>query len=654
MHCFLYLKASLKRRPKLHFTLYIILTCGFILPLLISIYRDSNAYGTEQYLLSETKGETFQISNASEDDCAYFENIAGLSSPYFSDGIIFLHILSDEEWQNQMCVSDYGNLLMMRFSDAGADYLNIRAFDYDSAHGVSNDAAYISGQRLLLLINVIIILLSVFIIQSAYRSHLQHFSADMGTLISCGADRRQIHAIFIWEFVFVFALSAVSAVVISAAAMKLLFSSYLEIQGVPGLAWLIFHIDPLNTALHILIFFVTLSAALFCVLRENDKKSTWTMLRDEGGVKSGRHSPIPAGKSPEAALSAIWRRRTNNVYRSCLLITVPVTVIFLFLFNYLSLNIKSIETPPEYEFRVTKDTYSSSGFTDDEIEYVESMDEVSHIEAFRTIPADYYILESQNPEEPLMSTNILRYSDGAQLNEDEVVVSGNLDEAGYGVGDKIRLLTFTSGVGEETYLSVVGTVPKSSGDAVIDLYLSGALYDSIVETMPVDRIEIKLIDRGVYQTVEEKLQKYFAGGEYRITNRQAQVDFMGGTSEGIYILLAFLFGVLFLFILIILYVKLCDYINNNKKTIRTLFTVGASKRMLHGSYIRQAATAAICAAVVPAAVCSPLILLVSLAVNTAFTVDGAVLLVYLAQSILVGTIYLTPVNSTLRKIFRDL
>ena len=659
MQYFLYLKESLKRRPKLHLTLYVILTCAFILPLLISIYRDSNAYGTKQFLLNETQGETFHISNASESDCAYFENMDGLSSPYFSNGTIFLRILSDEQWQDHRAVSDYGNRIMERIGAAGAEHLLVRAFDYDSAHGISNDVADISGQRILLLMNIMIILLSVFIIQSAYRSHLQHFSSDIGTLYSCGADRKQIHTIFICEFVMIFILSAVSAVLISASTMKLLFSSYLEIKGVPGLAWLIFHIDPLNTILHLMIFFITLCIALIYTLEKNDKKSTWTMLHDINGAKQikDRERSISIKANPDASLASLWKQRLNHVYRSCLLITIPVMIIFLFLFNYLSLNIKSIETLPQYELQLTKNVHLFGGFTEEEIKYVGDINAVAYTDCVRTIPSDLYMLKTQNPEEPFLPTNILLYEGDEpsvmQLNEYDVVVSDNLIEEGYKNGDKITLITFSDDTEDSIVLSVVGAVPGNRDDCIIDLYLSDKFYASIVNAAPVDKIEIKLSDPKAHQQVELDLREHFSGAEYEITNRQIQIDFMHETSTGIYLLLAFLFGILFLFILVILYVKLCDYIRNNQKTIRTLFTIGASKRMLHNSYIRQASRAALFAATIPAIVCVPLITLVSITVNTEVAINIPVLLAYIGASVLVAIIYLAPIHGTLRKIFRE-
>ena len=101
----LYMKRSFTRSSRRH----AVLTCAFLLPLLISIYRDSNAWGTRQYLLARSSGETYHIGNATEADVPYFEGIRGLSAPVYRDGTIYLHILSDEEWRNSESVTVFEN-----------------------------------------------------------------------------------------------------------------------------------------------------------------------------------------------------------------------------------------------------------------------------------------------------------------------------------------------------------------------------------------------------------------------------------------------------------------------------------------------------------------------------------------------------------------
>lgn len=139
MNYLLYLKRSFTRNPKRHLSLFVVVTCALILPLLISIYRDSDAYGMEQYLLDQTKGETYHIANATEADVPYFENIAGLSAPSFQNGTIYLSILSDDEWKDRETVVYYDSLVQQQVSATGNESLIVHGYTYENAHGVSTD-----------------------------------------------------------------------------------------------------------------------------------------------------------------------------------------------------------------------------------------------------------------------------------------------------------------------------------------------------------------------------------------------------------------------------------------------------------------------------------------------------------------------------------
>ena len=150
----LYMKRSFTRSPRRHAVLFAVLTCAFLLPLLISIYRDSNAWGTRQYLLARSAGETYHIGNAAEADVPYFEGIRGLSAPIYRDSTIYLHILSDEEWRNSESVTVFENEIRKRMEASGNEALLPTAFSYEYAHGISTDPSHLSGQRSLLLVNM--------------------------------------------------------------------------------------------------------------------------------------------------------------------------------------------------------------------------------------------------------------------------------------------------------------------------------------------------------------------------------------------------------------------------------------------------------------------------------------------------------------------
>lgn len=348
MSYFLYLKQSFRRRPMWHLNIYVIITCALILPLLFSIYLDSSSYGWSQQLISMAKGETFHIANADEKDAEVFQNIEGLSEPYWKDGTVYVHILDDEQWKNTETMQYFGSLLQKRLKTADNTMLHITAYDYDTAHGISHDAQEAGGQVIIRILSVFIMFVSAGIMKSAYENHLRRFQSDMAILSSCGADNRQINRLYFAEFAVLFFCAAISAVLIAAGTMKLLFHFYLEVKEGQGIAWLIFKIEPVHTILCIAVFGLILSGTLGHVLKEKKEKS----------------------------LTAIWKQRTNREYRSCIAVAVPVMTIFLFLFGYLSLDIAMMEKPQEYELWIYKQISVYGGFTQGELDFLNRLDNV--------------------------------------------------------------------------------------------------------------------------------------------------------------------------------------------------------------------------------------------------------------------------------------
>lgn len=557
MRYLLYLNRSFRRQPKRHLTLYIILTCAFILPLLISVYRDSSAYGERQQALDMTKGAAFHIENASGEDAELFEGIDGMSAPRYEDGVIYLRFLSDEDWRDAGTVERRGELIMERIEQSGRTYLLTTAYSFDYA--IESDTG--DEQTVLLLLNIFIIVLSSFVVGSAYKSHLRRFSSDMGVLRSCGAENRQINGIFLTEFVVVFALSSASALLLSAGVMKLLFASFLEVRD-DGFAWLIFRMDPVNTALHIAVFFIVLLAVISFTLfkfgRESMANAARNDLQSSEMTKKPKELRIKA--SPECSLLAIWLRRTNKTHRSCLWVSVPVMTVFLFLFAYLSLDADWVSRLPEYELAISKNG-AQSGFTQEEIASVNGLTQVREIECRRAS----------------------------------------------------------------------GEVPYPQSDGVYG-------------------IDIRLTSPELHEEAAAVLKQLFPGAEYEIVDSQARAERGREMSTGVYFMLLFIFAAMLGFMLIIVYMKLCDYIEDSRKTIKALSTVGASNAMIRGSYIRQSLVSAVIAAVLPAAGSVALFLLATNTVAQKPSVSASLICAYFAVSAVTACAFILPVCRSIRSI----
>ena len=292
----LYMKRSFTRCPRRHAVLFAVLTCAFLLPLLISVYRDSNAWGTRQYLLARSAGETYHIGNATEADVPYFEDIRGLSAPVYRDGTIYLHILSDEEWRNAESVTVFENEIRKRMEASGNEALLPTAFSYEYAHGISTDPSHLSGSESFCSSICWSLCSRYRWCVPLYQSHLKRFSSDIGTLRACGASRHQISALFAVELAAVFLLAAACAVVISILLLKTLFTAFLEIRH-DSLAWLIFHVEPMNILLHLAVFFVTLGLSLGMTLHRYSREPVRVLLNDTEKYAEGQAQT----KAPQTA-----------------------------------------------------------------------------------------------------------------------------------------------------------------------------------------------------------------------------------------------------------------------------------------------------------------------------------------------------------------
>lgn len=240
----------------------------------------------------------------------------------------------------------FGSLLQKRLKTADNTMLHITAYDYDTAHGISHDAQEAGGQVI---------------------------------LSSCGADNRQINRLYFAEFAVLFFCAAISAVLIAAGTMKLLFHFYLEVKEGQGIAWLIFKIEPVHTILCIVVFGLILSGTLGHVLKEKKEKSVWSRMKEDIQTADSRKRTkwkLSFLSSPEKSLTAIWKQRTNREYRSCIAVAVPVMTIFLFLFGYLSLDIAMMEKPQEYELWIYKQISVYGGFTQGELDFLNRLDNV--------------------------------------------------------------------------------------------------------------------------------------------------------------------------------------------------------------------------------------------------------------------------------------
>lgn len=212
-----YLRQSFLRSSLRHFSLFWIMLCAFLLPLVVSTYRDSLEYGAQLQLRSISKECAFHISGAEAEDLELFRNIDGLTDPFYEEGTIYLSYASEEFWKkstslellNSMSSEEWNAFSSerRRISDAihsamakSSHTLHLAGYAYDMWHDAIEDSDLEVHMRKILYLNIALLLFSGVIVYSAYGNHITGFSQETADLRALGATKGQIVRLFLAEF----------------------------------------------------------------------------------------------------------------------------------------------------------------------------------------------------------------------------------------------------------------------------------------------------------------------------------------------------------------------------------------------------------------------------------------------------------------------
>ena len=219
-----YLFRSFRRKPLRHFSLFWVLMCAFMLPLVVSVYRDSLDYGRMLQNRNFTKDQAIHISGAQPEDVVLFQGIDGLTEPYYEDGVIYLTLKELGESSSEM-LAGFSGILHEQMSKS-SNPLSLLLFSDALGSNNANDPFQVSLQRRLRLTNLALLLFSGLIVLSSYRNHIANFSQELADLTALGADKGQIQRMFLLEFTILFPFAALSAVTISWFVIRILYRQY--------------------------------------------------------------------------------------------------------------------------------------------------------------------------------------------------------------------------------------------------------------------------------------------------------------------------------------------------------------------------------------------------------------------------------------------
>jgi predicted lysophospholipase L1 biosynthesis ABC-type transport system permease subunit len=578
----------------------VILTCAIILPLIFTIFRDSKVHGTEAQTLDFTHGAAFSVQPATEQDLSYFKDIDGLSAEY-ENGVIHVRITAQG---NVSAEKEYEYDFILRERAAGSG--NNELMVYSNLH-MGEDESIGKFANQLLLVNAVIILISFLIIGSAYKVHLNKFESDIGVMTSYGAENRQITKMFVIEFVLLFLLSSITAVLVSTATMYILFKLFLEIKAIGNLSWVVFDVNPISVLINLAMLLITGLAVVLLTLRKRFKTTTANLMKTTAsGVRIKHYSQkMKLLSSPANSLARLFGKRNKAPFVGSLFVVIPITAVALFMFNYLMINLELVTKPPKNEIviRYAQLTDEGIGFSPEAIENIKRIPEVKDVYLDYNMPTTKYLVEDERSsgvsttlldDKKYTHTTISGYSsiaDGtpALAGKYDVAVSKNHAFLKYNVGDKILLLQPPSehSATSQIELTVTKLLDIEWTDRMVQLYVSDDLYSELTQDEKINIVKIKLSDPTKSPDVTALLSTQFTGVQYTVVDEYSMLKKNQQTSVGMYILALIVLGIMFAFVLVIIGTKLTDYIYSQKAMNKTLHILGAESADLYKAYIHQ-------------------------------------------------------------------
>lgn len=641
---FPYLYQSFRRRPLRHISIYWIMLCAFLLPLVVSVYRDSLEYGNQLQLRNDSKEQAFHISGASPEDVEWFRNIEGLTAPIYENGTIYLTFESEEAWKRftdynhpDFDSDDWMDLLeeQNRIDEAldsgivkSGHALSVSIYEYDMWHGLEEDPVWKSQMQEILFLNIALLLFSGVIVYSAYRNHIAGFSQEASDLGALGAAKVQIIRLFLAEFVILFPLAAVSAIGLSWIVMRFLYQHFLGNTASSVTVWEVFHMDPQNTALEILFYFlVCLCAMAGSVLHGPTKRK----------MKKCRYR--------SASLPALWMHQTKPPFFRCLFVLVPLLTAFVLLFNrYLSIYTQNVYNVQTSKINVTS---AERGFSQEELNMLYELDGVQRIEQMKNSDRLFLLF---TPEGDELMAFIHSYRDcNLQLQPLEGYEIA-ADLPGSEAADGAYYLADMGLLPDKTEVKLTRVLEREYQDSWrVDVYVSDALMQELTANAPVTKLEI-YTSAQFANSLEEELRNKLPS-DYSVYNFQNGVDAAAARQEGRLLLLSWIFCILMLVAMQIIWGYLARYVDDCGAMLRILFHVGASRRQV--ANLIPVWIGAVPAVVLPFVIAIPWAKLEAAQTNRPFIISIPVLCIYLGIGVLAVLTFWCPIKYSLRRVLKE-
>lgn len=619
-----------------HFALFWVLMCSFLLPLVVSVYRDSLIYGTYMQTMDFSQGQALHISGAQPEDVEVLRGIDGLTEPYYQDRFIYLNFADEEAWEyysTPINRSGLNDLIQSRLAKNGrsAGSVEIMWYTYEAVHGIrGSDELLLSWWRRMLILSLGLSLFSGLIIQSTYRGHIAAFSPELAELAALGATKGQIIRMFLLELAILFLPAAGCAVGVCYGVMRVLYRQFFEQTMNADVIWRVFRMDPRDTALQIGFYGLVCLGALGIALSQ----------------RSGR-KPVKA-KKRAAALPRLWVQQTRPPFVRCLLILIPLVAVFVTLFNQ---RLRGYAYNLEAAQSVEMSVQWVNGLTQADMDLIAAQPGIRHIEPIRTFTSSY---AATAPNGSYLRVDVQRYRDIApdQPDLEKNQFAANFPEE-YPLEGNYLFYSFMKSHRQFSLTMVKRLTPAVEMPDAADIYISSALMDELEANAPITRVNISTTQQYA-STLEDTLRRSLPAN-YQFTNSGSDDLAFAAIDEGELWLISWIFCVLALVSMQIVWVQLSAYVRECAPMLRTVHQLGASRRQV--SQLIPVWLAAIAAATVPffiAVVYTCMRYRILVGRMGGFLVSPPLVGIYALIAAVAALSFLLPVKCTLRQVLNDL
>ncbi len=606
MKYLIYLQNSLKRRSFHHLAIIIILTLSMMMPLLLSVYYSSQIFGLQEMNTYTTKDALFSIEGLSESHLPMFSDLPELTS-WYEDGIIYL---SPVNGQYNIDEQEYLELEDLIYHTASE-------LELDSVKFVSNiglkptEETYEYAHRTQLA-EWVVAIIALLIFLSSYNSHLHRFQQDIGILRSLGAGKKHISTIFILEFLIIYFIAAVLSIALSIVFMRLLFRLYLTTTHIDSLDWIVYHVNPLDFALLFLLFFLCGMLTVSVYIHRFLKNNIHSMFMDTSVAKTAHRSALGFRKkgNVKSILTSFLLHRSNGFFKGCAGFTALVLSVIVFFYSTQGFNFLGNLAEEEYPIiaNIYDMYFDKTILSQEEIADISRMDGIKECHSHRLdYPDQFLVLDNRMlgktpyiwiDDTPGAPTSFSRFSldnHDLVLQEHQIAISKNHKYLHYNLGDTVllqqtRAIRDSHGHWEIPHpleLSVAAFIDSDEEDLCLDICLSDHLYAELIETLPVEQIEILLDDPENNKAFIDDLESKYPQLHSNLHDSYAPAKQLVSISKGRAIISFTIFGLMLAFLVIILYTYITISLYEKNKMYAELYALGTPQNILYKASLRQ-------------------------------------------------------------------